>query len=122
MWDNMSDGTIANQMSHVTQLPDLVGRIDQIATGNQMLSVANRSLNFDGVNTVGNMNTMNNGMTGGINGVTFGGARDLGNGLSVGVGAGRLTARVRDNGTADVESTLLNVHGSKQVCVNSRYE
>ena len=115
MWDNMSDGTIANQMSHVTQLPDLVGRIDQIATGNQMLSVANRSLNFDGVNTVGNMNTMNNGMTGGVSGVTFGGTRDLGNGLSVGAGAGRLTARVRDNGTADVESTLVNVHGSKQV-------
>ena len=115
MWDNMSDGTIANQMSHVTQLPDLVGRIDQIATGNQMLSIANRSLNFDGVNAIGNMNTMNNGMTGGVNGVTFGGTRDLGNGLSVGVGAGRLTARVRDNGTADVESTLLNLHGSKQV-------
>jgi len=114
-WDNMSDGTTQNVQTTSTALPDWTGRIDQIATGNQMLSIANRSLNFDGVNAIGNMNTMNNGMTGGVNGVTFGGTRDLGNGLSVGVGAGRLQARVRDNGTADVESTLLNLHGSKQV-------
>ena len=115
MWDNMSDGTIANQMSHETQLPDWTGRIDQIATGNQMLSVASRSLNFDGVNSVSNMAKMNNSMSGGVSGVTVGGTRDLGNGITIGVGAGRLTARVRNNGTADLDSTLVNLHGSKQV-------
>ena len=114
-WDNMSDGTVQNQHSHSTQLSDWTGRIDQIATGNHMLSIVYRDLNFDGVNTVGRAATMNNGMTGGVGGVTFGGTQDLGNGLRIGAGAGRLTARVRDVGTADVDSTLLNLHGSKAI-------
>ena len=91
------------------------GHIDQMATADNMLSMANRRLSFDGVNFVADIAKMNNGMTGGVGGVTFGGTQDLGNGLRIGAGAGRLTARVRDVGTADVDSTLVNLHGSKEV-------
>jgi len=114
-WDNMSDGTTQNVQTTSTALPDWSGRIDQIATGNQMLSVVNRGLNFNGVNSVGNMAKMNNGMSGGVSGVTVGGNKDLGNGLRIGGGAGKLSTRVRDNGSADVDSTLVNLHGSKEV-------
>ena len=114
-WDNMSDGTTQNVQTTNTALPDWTGRIDQIATGNQMLSVVNRGLNFNGVNSVGNMAKMNNGMSGGVSGVTVGGDKDLGNGLRIGGGAGKLSTRVRDNGSADVDSTLVNLHGSKEV-------
>ena len=91
------------------------GQIGQMATADNMLSMTNRRLSFDGVNFVADIAKMNNGMTGGVGGVTFGGTKDLGNGLHIGAGAGRLTARVRDVGTADVESTLVNLHGSKEV-------
>ena len=91
------------------------GRIDQTTTADNMLSMANRRLSFDGVNFVADIAEMNNGMTGGVGGVTFGGAKDLDSGLHIGAGFGRLTARVRDVGTANVESTLVNLHGSKEV-------
>lgn len=110
-WDNMSDGTTQNTQSTTTNLSDWVGRVDQMATADRMLSMANRSLSFNGVNIVGTSDKMKNGMTGGVSGLTIGGTTDLEGGWYIGAGVGRLNARVRNDGTADVESTLVNLNG-----------
>jgi len=110
-WDNMSDGTTQNTQSTTTNLDDWVGRVDQIATANRMLSMVNRGLNFNGVNIVGSTNKMNNGMSGGVGGITLGGIKDLEDGWHIGAGVGQLSTGVRDNGSADVDSTLLNLNG-----------
>lgn len=116
--DGATTSTTAIRNDTVTTVTDpgsFVGRIDQMATADKMLSMANRSLSFDGINAVGTMNKADNGMSGGVAGVTFGGTKDLDNGWSIGAGAGRLGARVRDVGSANVESTLLNLHGGRSI-------
>lgn len=110
-WDNMSDGTTQNTQSTTTNLDNLVGRVDQMATADRMLSMVNRNLSFNGVNIVGTSDKMKNGMTGGVSGLTLGGTRDLEHGWYVGAGVGRLNARVRNDGTADVTSNLVNING-----------
>jgi hypothetical protein len=77
--------------------------------------MTNRSLSFDGVNFVRNNDKMDNGMTGGVTGVTIGGTRDLDNGWSIGAGVGKLSTSVRDDGSADVDTTLVNVHGGRTI-------
>jgi hypothetical protein len=99
----------------VTDPGSFVGRIDQMATADNMLSMANRSLSFDGVNFVRSNAKMDNGMNGGVNGATFGGTRELDNGWRVGVGAGRVTVDAHDVGSASVESTLVNLHGGRKI-------
>ena len=110
-WDNMSDGTMSNTQSHTHNLGDWVGRVDQMATADRMLSMTNRNLSFNGVNIVGTTDKMKNGMTGGVSGLTVGGTTDLEHGWYVGAGVGGLNARVRNDGTADVTSNLINVNG-----------
>ena len=102
-------------VTNVTDPGSFVGRIDQMATADNMLSMANRSLSFDGVNFVRSNAKMDNGMNGGVGGATFGGTRELDNGWKVGVGAGRVKAEARDNGSANVESTLVNLHGGRKI-------
>ena len=99
----------------VTDPGSFVGRIDQMSTANDMLSMANRNLSFDGVNFVRDMNKMDNGMTGGVTGLTVGGTRDLENGWSIGAGVGKLSTSVRNDGSADVDTTLVNVHGGRSM-------
>lgn len=99
----------------VTDPGSFTGRIDQMATADNILSVTNRSLSFEGVNFVRNTSDMDNGMGGDAGGLTFGGTHELENGWRVGVGAGRVNVDVRDVGTADVESTLFNLHGGRKL-------
>jgi len=116
--DGESASTVAIRNDAETTVTDpgsFVGRIDQMATADNILSMANRSLSFDGVNFVRSNAKMDNGMNGGVGGATFGGTHELDNGWRVGVGAGRVKAEVRDNGSANVESTLVNLHGGRKI-------
>lgn len=116
--DGVETSSVAAPSVIVTTVTDpgsFVGRIDQIATANNMLSVANRTLNFDGVNLVSTIGNMNNGMTGGVNGITMGGTKDLESGWNIGVGAGKLYTRVRDVGSADVDTTLVNLRAGRSI-------
>jgi hypothetical protein len=102
-------------ISTVTDPGSFVGRIDQMSTANDMLSMANRSLSFDGVNFVRDNNKMDNGMSGGVTGITVGGTRELDNGWSIGAGVGKLSTSVRNDGSADVDTTMVNVHGGRSI-------
>lgn len=114
-WDNMSDGTTQNVQSHTHNLSDWYGRVDQISTADRMLSMVNRDLVFNGVHVVGSNNKMNNNMSGSVQGLTIGDTRQLDNGWFVGGGMGLLNTRLRNNGTADVDSTLINLHGGRRL-------
>lgn len=99
----------------VTDPGSFVGRIDQAASADTMLSHANRQLAFDGAHLFDTSFNMANGMSGGVNGATIGGTKLLDNGWSIGAGVGSLTTKVQDNGTAGVKTSLVNLHGSKEV-------
>jgi hypothetical protein len=118
--DGVETGSIVATSTISTAITDpgsFVGRIDQMSTANNMLSMANRSLSFDGVNIVRDMSTMDNGMTGSVSGITFGGTRELDNGWSIGAGFGKLSTSVNDNGSAGIDTTIVNVHGGREVGV-----
>lgn len=114
-WDNMSDGTTQNTQSHTHNLNDWVGRVDQLATADRMLSMVNRDLDFNGVNIINSSNKMNNDMRGTVRGLTIGDTRQLDRGWSLGGGLGLLNARVNNNGTANVDSSLINLHGGRKL-------
>ena len=116
--DGVETGSVVADSDIVTTVTDpgsFVGRIDQMATADHMLSMANRGLSFEGVNAVGHGNKMDNGMSGSVAGVTFGGSRELDNGWSIGAGAGKLSTGVTNNGKANVDTTLINVHGGRKI-------
>ena len=120
--ETVTDGTptsvVAIRNDVVTTVTDpgsFVGRIDQMSTANDMLSMTNRRLSFDGVNIVRDNDNMKNGMNGGVTGITIGGTRELDNGWSIGAGVGKLSTTVRNDGSADVDTTLVNVHGGRSM-------
>lgn len=84
MWDNMSDGTIANQhtMTPVT-LDPFEGRVDQIATAQDVVGSTLRNLDFDNIEGIRMDSKMKNGMTGSTKGAVVGGSKELENGVTI---------------------------------------
>lgn len=110
-WDNMSDGTTANQQSTVTNLPDWVGRIDQIVTAQDAINAITRSLEFDGPALIRSEHKYDNGMKGDTKGFSFGGTRQNDEGIVVGGGFATTTTDLKNDGDS-VEAKTITYMGS----------
>jgi hypothetical protein len=98
----------------VTDPGSFTGRIDQVATAQDVTSSALRTLNFDTVSGVGMNSTMNNGMDGSTKGFQAGAKKELENGATVGLGGARLTSSLTGNGDAiDTDTTAVAISVEK---------
>lgn len=96
-WDNMSDGTTANVQVTNTALTPFEGRIDQVATAQDVVSSTVRNLNFDNIQGIRMNSTYNNGMSGNTGGVVIGGSKTTDNGLTINGGFTRLDTSLAGN-------------------------
>ena len=97
--------------SAITDPGSFVGQIDQIANAQAMQNISTREINFDGVAIINN--SASNGST---RGFAVGGNKELDNGFTIGAGIGRVTnSTASTDGSADIDTTLLNLNGSKKV-------
>ena len=98
MWDNMSDGTTANQMTHVTNLPDWTGRVDQV-TQLEGLRLGHQFNIVDGVRAGRINHNMSNGYSANTNLLSFGHTRNTDNGLRIsgGINMGETTLSGSDS-------------------------
>jgi hypothetical protein len=96
-WDNMSDGTTANVQVTNTALTPLKGRIDQVATAQDVVSSTLRNLNFDNIQGIRMNSTYNNGMSGNTGGIVIGGSKTTDNGLTINGGFTRLDTSLAGN-------------------------
>lgn len=90
--------------SAITDPGSFTGRIDQVASAQDVTSSALRSLTFEGVQGIGMDSTMNNGMTGSTRGFQAGGTKTNDNGVKIGLGGARISTTLEGNGdkvTAD---------------------
>jgi hypothetical protein len=107
MWNNMSDGTIANQhtMAPVT-LDPFEGRIDQTATAQDVIGSTLRNLDFYNIQGIRMNSKYDNGMSGGTTGAVVGGSKELENGVTIMGGFTRLGTGLTGNGdSVDAETT-----------------
>jgi len=96
----------------VTDPGSFTGRIDQVATAQDITSSAVRGLNFDGITGIAMNSTMNNGMGGNTRGFQAGASKETDNGLTVGLGGARLNTSIDGNGdtaTANTNVVALSV-------------
>ena len=98
MWNNMSDGTIdgLHTMAPVT-LDPFEGRVDQIATAQDVLSSSLRTLDFDNIEGIKMNSKMKNGMSGSTKGAVVGGSKELENGVTISGGFTRLGTDLSGN-------------------------
>ena len=98
MWDNMSDGTIANQhtMTPVTLTP-FEGRVDQAATAQDVIGSTLRTLDFNNIQGIRMNSTYDNGMGGSTTGAVVGGEKELENGVTISGGFTRLSTELTGN-------------------------
>jgi len=112
--DGESTSTVAIRNDVETAITDpgsFTGRVDQIANAQAMQNISTREINFDGVAIINN--SASNGST---RGFAVGGNKDLDNGFTIGAGIGRVTnSTASTDGSADIDTTLLNLNGSKKV-------
>jgi hypothetical protein len=102
MWNNMSDGTIdgLHTMAPVT-LDPFEGRIDQLATVQDITSSTIRNIELDKVQGIAMSNKMDNGMKGTTKGAVVGHRITNDEGLTIGFGAGRLNTDVDNESGLD---------------------
>ena len=96
-WDNMSDGTTDNVQVTNTALTPFEGRIDQVATAQDVVSSTVRNLNFDNIQGIKMNSTYNNGMSGNTSGIVIGGSKTTDNGLTINGGFTRLDTSLAGN-------------------------
>src|SRR5210317_875454 len=96
-WDNMSDGTTANTQVTNTTLTPFEGRVDQIATAQDVLSSSLRTLEFDNIEGIKMNSKMKNGMSGSTTGAVVGGSKTLENGVTISGGFTRLGTDLSGN-------------------------
>jgi len=105
-WDNMSDGKTSNVQTSSTTLTPFEGRIDQIATAQDVIGSTTRNMDFDNIQAIRMNSKMKNGMSGGTTGVVIGGSKELENGVTLKGGFTRLGTSLSGNGdsvTADTD-------------------
>jgi len=94
--------------SAITDPGSFTGRIDQVASAQDVTSSALRSLTFEGVQGIGMDSTMNNGMTGSTRGFQAGGTITTDNGLIIGAGGALLSAQLEGNDdNIDTDTTVV---------------
>lgn len=112
MWDNMSDGTIANLHSHNTSLSDWTGRTDQIEVAQDVVNTAMSNTAFDGIQAIGMHSKMDNSMSGSTRGVSFGAKKETESGFTFGLGFARLDTSLSGNGdsvSADTDIVAFSI-------------
>jgi len=96
-WDNMSDGTTQNTQITTTELTPFEGRVDQIATAQDVVGSTLRNLDFDNIEGIRMDSKMKNGMTGSTKGAVVGGSKELENGVTISGGFTRLGTDLSGN-------------------------
>jgi hypothetical protein len=96
-WDNMSDGTTQNTQVSTTELTPFEGRVDQIATAQDVVGSTLRNLDFDNIEGIRMNSKMKNGMTGSTKGAVVGGSKELENGVTISGGFTRLGTDLSGN-------------------------
>ena len=96
-FDVYDDGTNTLTGTTVEDLTPFTGRIDQIATAQDVVGSTLRNLDFDNIEGVKMESKMKNGMTGSTKGVVIGGSKELENGVTISGGFSRLGTDLSGN-------------------------
>lgn len=111
-WDNMSDGTTSNIQITNTTLTPFEGRIDQVATAQDVASATVRNLDFGGIQGIRMNSTYDNGMSGSTTGFVVGGHKTNDNGVKITGGGARMSTTMNGNGdtvTADTDVVAASI-------------
>ena len=93
----------------VTDPGSFVGRIDQIASAQDVVNASLRYLDFENIEGIRMSSDMKNGMTGNTNGAIVGGAKELENGATISGGLTRMTTSLSGNGdNVQAETNVLS--------------
>ena len=112
--------TSANTVDDVVATPiveTFSGRVDQLATAQDITNSVVRGLEFNGLNGLTANHKYDNGMTGSTKGFTLGGKKNLESGVIIGGGLARFSTDVddADNNTAGASTTVLDANIGRRV-------
>ena len=96
-WDVYSDGSLGTAAVTTETLAPFTGRIDQIATAQDIVGVVIKGLEFDGITAIGNKSKYKNGMSGDTKGIAIGGNRTTDTGLILGLGAASVKTELKSD-------------------------
>ena len=96
-WDVYSDASLGTPVVAVTDPGSFTGRVDQIATAQDVVGSSLRYLNFDNIEGIRMNSQMNNGMSGSTSGVVVGGSKTADNGVTVSGGFTRIGTNLSGN-------------------------
>ena len=96
-WDVYSDGSLGTAAVTTETLAPFTGRIDQIATAQDIVGVTIKGLEFDGITAIGNKSKYKNGMSGETKGASIGGTRVSDTGMIVGLGAASVKTELKSD-------------------------
>ena len=96
-WDIYSDGSLGTAAVTTETLAPFTGRIDQIATAQDIVGVVIKGLEFDGITAIGNRSKYKNGMSGETKGASIGGTRVSDTGMIVGLGAASVKTELKSD-------------------------
>ena len=96
-WDVYSDGSLGTAAVTTETLAPFTGRIDQIATAQDIVGVTIKGLEFDGITAIGNRSKYKNGMSGETKGASIGGTRVSDTGMIVGLGAASVKTELKSD-------------------------
>ena len=106
--DGTATSTVAVRNDVETTVTDpgsFTGRIDQVATAQDVVGSAVRGLSFDGVSGIGMNSKMDNGMSGSTRGFQAGGKKEGDDGLIVGAGGARIETSLEGNDDSSKATT-----------------
>ena len=108
--------TDSDVVTTVTDPGSFTGRIDQVATIQNNVSIASRSLSLTDVSGIGMDSKMGNGMNGTTKAFQTGGVKELENGLTIGLGGGRVISSLSGNGdSAEASSDMFGLHLGRNI-------
>ena len=108
--------TTSDIVTTVTDPGSFTGRIDQVATIQNNVSIASRSLSLTDVSGIGMDSKMGNGMNGTTKAFQTGGVKELENGLTIGLGGGRVISSLSGNGdSAEASSDMFGLHLGRNI-------
>jgi len=112
-WDVYSDGSLGTAAVTTETLAPFTGRIDQIATAQDIVGVVIKGLEFDGITAIGNRSKYKNGMSGETKGASIGGTRVSDTGMIVGLGAATVKTELKSDdanrSTATVKAAQVQI-------------
>ena len=116
-FDVYSDGTNTLTGTTVETLTPFTGRIDQIASAQDVTSTAVRNLTFDGPKAIGMDSKMSGGLTGTTKGAVLGGSKiNNDTGYAIALGAAKLSTSLKGNDdTVTAKTNVLGVNVGKKV-------